>query len=532
MCGIFAYDGDERRLVGLEELKEEFEKLSYRGPDQTSFSVLDSGKIFGFHRLAIMDLTSKGDQPFQSQKENTLICNGEVYNHKKIFQDFKNEYEFKSTSDCETILPLYERYGLMETAKLLDAEFALVLWDEKEKDLKAARDPIGIRPLFYGYDKQFGKIMFASEAKSLLKFCKDIKAFPPGHIYEQGEFKLFKDISISTPIEDMHPKALEEIRERLISGVVKRMDSDAPMGYLLSGGLDSSLVCAIAAKHSDKPIKTFAVGIEDNPIDTKYAKVVADYLGTEHHEVLFTKKEMMDGLKNLIYRLETWDTTTIRASIGMDLVCKYVRAKTDVKVLMTGEVSDEIFGYKYTDFAPSKLAFHQEAQKRVRELYKYDVLRADRCISSNSLEARVPFGDLSFVEYVMSLDPELKMNTNGVGKYLLRESFKDTKLLPESILMREKAAFSDAVGHAMVDTLKAYAEEYYSDEEFEFKTAKIQNATPKTKEALLYREIFEEHFEGCESLIGEYWMPNKEWENCDVDDPSARALPNYGKSGE
>jgi asparagine synthase (glutamine-hydrolysing) len=246
---------------------------------------------------------------------------------------------------------------------------------------------------------------------------------------------------------------------------------------------------------------------------------------------LFTRQDIFDTLSTLIYNLETWDITTIRASMGMYLVCKYISENTDVKVLMTGEISDEIFGYKYTDFAPTPEAFQAEARKRIHEIYMYDVLRADRSISSNGLEARVPFGDLDFVSYVMGIPPQKKMNFTGIGKYLLRKSFEGD-YLPHDILYREKAAFSDAVGHSVTDYLKTYAEEMYSDNAFEKTQIKYNHTVPISKESLMYREIFEYHFPGRADLIPDYWMPNKEWENCDVDDPSARVLPNYGKSGE
>ena len=228
--------------------------------------------------------------------------------------------------------------------------------------------------------------------------------------------------------------------------------------------------------------------------------------------------------------LGTFDITTIRASMGMYLICKAIHEQTDIRVLLTGEISDELFGYKYTDFAPSAEAFQKEAEKRIRELHMYDVLRADRCISVNSLEARVPFGDLDFVKYVMAVDPEMKLNKYGKGKYLLRHAFEGD-YLPESILYREKAAFSDAVGHSMVDYLKEYAEVFYTDDEFEEKRIKYSHAVPFTKESLLYREIFEKYYPGQGKMIVDFWMPNREWEGCDVDDPSARVLANYGDSG-
>jgi len=304
------------------------------------------------------------------------------------------------------------------------------------------------------------------------------------------------------------------------------------VGYLLSGGLDSSLVCAIAAKESAKPIETFAIGMSEDAIDLKYARQVADFIGSHHTEVYMTPEDVVSSLEELIHLLGTYDITTIRASVGMYLVCKAIHEKTDIRVLLTGEISDELFGYKYTDFAPSAAAFQQEAEKRIRELHMYDVLRADRCISVNSLEARVPFGDLDFVHYVMNLNPEIKINKYGKGKYLLRHAFEGMKLLPDSILWREKAAFSDAVGHSMVDYLKEYAEEKYTDAEFEKLSAKYTHAKPFTKESLLYREIFEKYYPEQAQMIVDFWMPNKEWEGCNVNDPSARVLSNYGESGK
>ena len=301
---------------------------------------------------------------------------------------------------------------------------------------------------------------------------------------------------------------------------------------MLSGGLDSSLVCAVAAKLLGKPIRTFAIGMDKDAIDLKYAQEVADFLGADHTVVYMNRDEVIASLEEVIAALGTYDITTIRASMGMYLVCKAIHEQTDIRVLMTGEISDELFGYKYTDFAPSAEEFQKESKKRVDELYMYDVLRADRCISANSLEARVPFGDLDFVKYVMSIDPEKKMNVYNKGKYLLRHAFENDHILPEDILWREKAAFSDAVGHSMVDDLKEYAETKYTDEEFEARRQLYPFAMPFTKESLLYREIFEKYYPGQAEMVKDFWMPNKSWEGCNVNDPSARVLSNYGASGE
>ena len=449
----------------------------------------------------------------------------------KVLAELEAEgYTFESDSDCEIILPLYYKYGL-DMFRHLDAEFAMILYDSRKKLLIAARDPIGIRPLFYGYSES-GHIAFASEAKNLVGLCKKIYPFPIGSYYCNGQFVRYCDIA-DTPAysQDELPEILTNIREKLVAGVDKRLDADTPVGFLLSGGLDSSLVCAIAAKKLGKPIRTFAIGMSEDAIDLKYAKQVADYLHADYTEVIINRDIVLDALEKVVAMLGTWDITTIRASVGMYLVCKYIHEHTDIRVLLTGEISDELFGYKYTDYAPSAAAFQTESQKRIRELYMYDVLRADRSISVNSLEARVPFGDLDFVRYVMSIDPAKKLNTYGKGKYLLRKAFEGD-WLPESILWREKAAFSDAVGHSMVDDLKEYAETVYTDRDFAEKCGKYTYARPFTKESLLYREIFEKYYPGQAEMIVDYWMPNKAWPHCDVNDPSARVLANYGASGQ
>ena len=320
-------------------------------------------------------------------------------------------------------------------------------------------------------------------------------------------------------------------KEKLIAAVEKRLDADAPVGFLLSGGLDSSLVCSIAAKKLGKPIRTFAIGMDTDAIDLKYARQTAEYLGSEHHEIIINRDMVINSLEEVIRLLGTWDITTIRASMGMYLLCKAIHEQTDVRVLLTGEISDELFGYKYTDYAPTADAFQQESQKRIRELYMYDVLRADRCISSNSIEARVPFGDLDFVRYVMAIDPEKKLNRYGKGKYLLRKAFEGD-WLPSEILWREKAAFSDAVGHSMVDDIKEYAESLYTEEEFQMRRANYSaHCMPFTKESLFYREIFEKYYHDQSRTIVGFWMPNKAWPGCNVNDPSARVLANYGASG-
>ncbi len=527
MCSIMGYLGKD---IPKETFAGYLLRTQKRGPDDWRVEETPFG-FLGFARLAIMGLTPEGMQPFQ-RDGSWAVCNGELYGFRKIKEQLEERgYSFQSGSDCELLLPLFDAYGL-EMFRHLDAEFACILYDGNTGKVIAARDPIGIRPLFYGYSES-GKIAFASEAKSLIGFVKEVFPFPPGCYWYDGKFTRYTDIAeVQQYCHDDVEKICDGIRQRLIAGVEKRLDADAPLGFLLSGGLDSSLVCSIATRCMKKPIRTFAIGMDTDAIDLKYARQAADFLGAQHTEVIMTRDEVLKELPTVIEALGTYDITTIRASMGMYLVCKAIHEQTDIKVLLTGEISDELFGYKYTDFAPSAAEFQREAQKRLRELHYYDVLRADRCLAANSLEARVPFGDLEFVRYVMAIDPAKKMNIYGKGKYLLRKAFEKGEWLPESLLWREKAAFSDAVGHSMVDDLKEYAETCYTDEEFEKKRAAYDFAQPFTKESLLYREIFEQYYPGQAKMIPDFWMPNKSWEGCNVEDPSARVLSNYGDSGK
>ena len=525
MCSIMGYCGS---CADLSLFRSCFDQTISRGPDDSRVLEIGGG-LLAFHRLAIMGLTPEGMQPF-TLDSSAVVCNGEIYGYEKLKEQLSEKYTFQSGSDCEVLLPLYREYGV-DMFQMLDAEFALILYDGVSGQFIAARDPIGIRPLYYGYDAK-GVIVFASEPKNLTGLCEKILPFPPGCYYKDGKFVRYSEIyHASAYTRDDLDTVCRKIREKLIAGVEKRLVADAKVGFLLSGGLDSSLVCAIAAKRSKTPIRTFAIGMVGDAIDLKYARQAADWMGSQHTEVIMTREQVLSSLEEVIRVLGTFDITTIRASMGMYLLCKWIHENTDVRVLLTGEISDELFGYKYTDFAPSAAAFQEESEKRIRELHMYDVLRADRCISSNSLEARVPFGDLDFVKYVLSIDPEKKLNTYGKGKYLLRHAFEGD-YLPHDLLYREKAAFSDAVGHSMVDYLKEYAEAYYTDAEFETKRKNYAHAAPFTKESLLYREIFEKYYPGQGEMIVDFWMPNKSWKGCDVNDPSARVLSNYGASGK
>ena len=549
MCSILAYcsaQGDETVI------RSALAKTHSRGPDDSRILQAGNGWL-GFNRLSIMGLTEEGMQPFVYARSQTVphaalavsdgvltapeeyelavVCNGELYGFRPMKEDLiRKGYSFISGSDCEILPALYREYG-KDMFRMLDAEFAMVLYDAVEDTYIAARDPIGIRPLYYGI-RQDGTYVFASEPKSLTGLVDEIMPFPPGHYFADGRFVCYRDMSDVAQYSYDDPETVsQKIHDLLIRGVEKRLDADTPVGFLLSGGLDSSLVCGIAARLMDRPLRTWAIGMDTDAIDLKYARMVADHIHADHHEVIISRDDVVNALETVIEALGTYDITTIRASIGMYLVCKAIHETSDVRVIMTGEISDEIFGYKYTDFAPDAAAFQQEAEKRIRELHMYDVLRADRCISVHSLEARVPFGDLAFVEYCMSIDPERKLNRYGKGKYLLRKAFEKDGMIPEQILWREKAAFSDAVGHSLKDDLTEYAEQMYTDGAFASGIRKYEHARPFTKESLLYRDIFEKYYPGQSGMVKDFWMPNREWEGCDVTDPSARVLANYGDSG-
>lgn len=372
MCSIIGYCS---RSAAFDVFKEGFDQTISRGPDDSR--IVDTGDGFlGFHRLAIMGLTPSGMQPFKLGK-SYVVCNGEIYGFEKWKRELSKKYTFESASDCEILLPLYNEYGT-EMFAMLDAEYACIIYDGDLGEYIAARDPIGIRPLYYGYDKE-GTIIFASEAKNLVKLTDKIMPFPPGHYYKGGQFVCYCDIAkVDAVCHDDLETVCRTIHDKLVTGVEKRLVADAKVGFLLSGGLDSSLVCAIAAKKSREPIKTFAIGMSGDAIDLKYAKQAAEFIGSDHMEVYMTPDEVIESLETVIQLLGTYDITTIRASVGMYLVCKAIHEKTDIRVLLTGEISDELFGYKYTDFAPDPAAFQAEAQKRIRELHMYDVLRADR----------------------------------------------------------------------------------------------------------------------------------------------------------
>ena len=488
MCSIMGYCSPE---ADLKIFKKGFDRTKSRGPDDSR--IIDTGKgLLGFHRLSIMGLTPSGMQPFE-RDGSYVVCNGELYGFEKERELLKDKgYSFQSDSDCEIILPMYFEYGTDMFARL-DAEFACIIYDGKTGEFIAARDPIGIRPLYYGYDKG-GSIIFASEAKNLVGLAEKIMPFPPGHYYKNGEFICYCDIAkTETVCHDDVETACAVIRDKLVTGVKKRLVSDAKVGFLLSGGLDSSLVCAIAARESDKPIETFAIGMSEDAIDLKYAKQVADYIGSHHTEIYMTPDEVISSLEELIELLGTYDITTVRASMGMYLLCKAIHKKTDIRVLLTGEISDELFGYKDTDYAPNAEEFHNETVRKIGKLHLYDCLRANKSLAAWGVEGRVPFLDKEFLDVAMTLNPAYKMCPGKeIEKKIVRDAFSD--MLPDAVAWRQKEQFSDGVGYSWIDTLKKITSEAVSDEEMKHAAERFPINPPRNKEEYYYRSIFEKHF--------------------------------------
>ena len=488
MCGIVCILGDSSSYQSG--------SLYHRGPDDRKIE--KTGNCFmEFTRLAINDTSSKGMQPFKSST-GRLICNGEIYNHKSFSS---------SLNDCECLLPLVESLGIVETSKRILGEFAFCYSDGNS--VQASRDPLGVRPLFY--TKGSGFIAFASEAKALLPHCTRIDIFPPGHIYDSktDTFTCYYDYTW-------------DIKRVMIDAVRTRVENtDRELGFLLSGGLDSSLVVSIANKFIKTKMKTFSVGIEDSP-DVLAARVMAKYLDSEHTEFRFDVQEGLANIENVIWSLESYDTTTVRASVPMWLLSKYISENTDCKVILSGEGSDELFGgYLYFHYAPDVEAFTEENKRRLKLIHQFDGLRADRCISAHGLELRVPFLDINVVEAGMMIEQSLKLvPPNGIEKHYLRQAFKG--YLPDEILWRQKNGMSDAVGYAWVKAVKEYAEKTISDQQFEeIKICTKGHNVPLTKEEALYRRIFWKYFgTRCDHLISEIWRPK--WTT--QTDPSATQL--------
>jgi len=528
MCGFLAYLGTD---LDETDVFNNADKISYRGPDNSSYETIDDNIMFVFHRLSIIDISEASNQPLYlpQDKNISLICNGEIYNYKELISKYK--LEIYSNSDCEVILHLYKEFGLRKTLDLLDGVFAFALYDKNTKTLYAARDPYGVRPSFLGLTND-GGVFIASEAKAISDLCHMVTPFPAGCWWQSDAPNVFESYHLNKIYLPFSSQREEEyllgINYELVSAVKKRMMSDREIGCLLSGGLDSSLIASIVSRLSSKKIKTFSIGLRGSP-DLHYAKMVAEWIGSDHHEVEMTTQEFISSIEEVIYKIESYDTTTVRASVGNYLVSKYISENTDCKVIFNGDGSDEACcGYIYNANAPNDLALQDESQRLLDEIYLYDVLRSDRSISSNGLEARTPFLDKSFVEYYMSIPARLKAfnKTDRIEKFLLRKAFESEGLLPKEVLWRRKCAFSDGVSsikESWHKSIQNYVDCFISDEEFKRESEKIEHCKPLLKESFYYRKVFDELFPGKENLIPRFWMPR--WTS--VIDPSARELENY-----
>ncbi|VYS59631.1 unnamed protein product [Arabidopsis thaliana] len=512
MCGILAVlgcsdDSQAKRVRVLELSRRQyiFPLLRHRGPDWSG--LYQNGDNYLAHqRLAVIDPAS-GDQPlFNEDKTIVVTVNGEIYNHEELRKRLKN-HKFRTGSDCEVIAHLYEEYGV-DFVDMLDGIFSFVLLDTRDNSFMVARDAIGVTSLYIGWGLD-GSVWISSEMKGLNDDCEHFETFPPGHFYSSklGGFKQwynppwFNESVPSTPYEPL------AIRRAFENAVIKRLMTDVPFGVLLSGGLDSSLVASITARHlaGTKAAKqwgpqlhSFCVGLEGSP-DLKAGKEVAEYLGTVHHEFHFLVQDGIDAIEDVIYHVETYDVTTIRASTPMFLMSRKIKS-LGVKMVLSGEGADEIFGgYLYFHKAPNKKEFHQETCRKIKALHKYDCLRANKSTSAFGLEARVPFLDKDFINTAMSLDPESKMikpEEGRIEKWVLRRAFDDEErpYLPKHILYRQKEQFSDGVGYSWIDGLKDHAAQNVNDKMMSNAGHIFPHNTPNTKEAYYYRMIFERFF--------------------------------------
>jgi len=479
--------------------------INYRGPDNTQNLETKRG-IFSFHRLSINDSSILGNQPF-SFNHITYVCNGEIYNWEELKQEYAID-NYKSNSDCEIIGHLYNLVDIEILCQKLDGVFAFVM--ETQDSIIAARDPIGIRPLFVSEKNN----AFSSEAKELLDLgYTDVIPFPPNTYFKNGVFIEYRGIIYDCPSLVYNENTLVDL---LTKAVKKRLMSDNPVACLLSGGLDSSIIAALAQKCSNYNINTFSIGMFKDAPDLCYARTVAQYIGSTHHEIIYSEEEGLEALNEVIYHLESYDCTTVRASIPMFLLSKYISQNTDFKVILSGEGADELFGgYIYFHNAPNYETFQEETVRLVKDVYKYDVLRGDRATAGNGLEIRVPFFDKTFAQYILNIDPKLKHPNGGIEKHILRKAFSEE--LPTSVIFRQKDAFSDAVGYSWKNCLKSFAEKNLStamlDECHKFGVSTISD------EEAYYKQVYYKYFKEWNQL--DYmWRPK--W--TDILDPSATFL--------
>ena len=506
MCGI----------VGIFKIKSQSEelrnkalrmaqKIRHRGPDWSGIYTGGSA-ILAHERLSIVDPQSGGQPLYSPNRKQILAVNGEIYNHREIRTRYAGRYEFRTGSDCEVILALYQDKGI-HFLEELNGIFAFALYDEERDEFLIARDPIGVIPLYIGHDAD-GTIYVASELKALEGFCDEYEPFLPGHYFysKEGKMKQWytRDWTDYEAVKN-NPASVTDLHDALEEAVHRQLMSDVPYGVLLSGGLDSSVISAIAKKYAAKRIETdgasdawwpqlhsFAIGLKGAP-DLIKAREVAEYIGTVHHEINYTIQEGLDALRDVIYFIETYDVTTVRASTPMYLLGRVIKSM-GIKMVLSGEGADEIFGgYLYFHKAPDARAFHDETVRKLSKLYLYDCLRANKSLSAWGVEGRVPFLDKEFLDVAMRLNPKAKMAPGKViEKKIVREAFAD--MLPESVAWRQKEQFSDGVGYSWIDTLKAITATAISDEQMAKAADHFPVNTPQNKEEYYYRSIFEEHF--------------------------------------
>ena len=506
MCGIVAAFGEK---IGTQSMRQQVlsmsKKIRHRGPDWSGIYVSDNA-IMAHERLSIVDPQS-GGQPLKTKDEDVILTvNGEIYNHQDIRKELADEYEFQTGSDCEVVLALYKKYG-SDFLERLSGIFAFALYDKTNDYFLVARDPIGVIPLYLGYDDN-GNTFFASELKALEGYCKEIEPFLPGHCYDSTtrEMKQWykRDWQSYDAVKD-NVSDIDVLRNALEDAVKRQLMSDVPYGVLLSGGLDSSVISAIANKFSRRRIETqsqqeawwprlhsFAVGLKGAP-DLAAARKVADFIGTVHHEINYTVQEGLDAIRDVIYYIETYDVTTVRASTPMYLLARVIKSM-GIKMVLSGEGADEIFGgYLYFHKAPNAKEFHEETVRKISKLHLYDCLRANKSLSAWGVEGRVPFLDKEFLDVAMRLNPEDKMSKDGkMEKWILRKAFED--YIPKEIAWRQKEQFSDGVGYSWIDSLKEITASKVSDEMMRNAARRFPINTPRSKEEYYYRTIFEELF--------------------------------------
>lgn len=549
MCGIFSFFS--YKGIDAIHLKKCADLIQHRGPDNSKEVILRRDTLYyRFHRLAINGLDHESDEPIHyydplTEQHIWLMCNGEIYNHQKL--EYVNRFSMNTRNDCECIIHLYRKYGFQRAIEMLDGVFSIVLYDSLVDSLFIANDPIGIRPLFMGYGRDY--LAFASEPIALRDCCSNIRYFPPGcllqvdfndidgmmsnDIFHFQRYFFYNWYMINSPVEKLYKKYAELLK----SATHKRMMGERPIACLLSGGLDSSLISALVAKElkkTNKKLHTFSIGLENSP-DLKYAMAVSKHIGSVHHNVVVTEEQFLACIPNVIRAVQSFDTTTIRASCGNYLIAKYIRENTDFKIIFNGDVSEEInSSYYYSTFAPSHYHIWKDNQKLLREVHKYDVLRSARCVEHFGLEARTPFADKKLVNFVMSIHPKYKaFGKNEIyhmEKMLLRTAMlqDDREILPAEVLFRPKTAFSDGVSEekrSWHKIISEYIDLNVTDKEYEREAPKMTHPLVRTKEAYFYRKIFREHLGNrvdMEQLIGEYWMPRFVDES--IVDPSAREL--------